>query len=134
MKHFSEKKSVMNEEIHSPELLKEMNNRKNSSDKEKDEGYWQCRKQNNMAAKKCRKTHKAKIDETEKKADMLEKRNKNMSEEISMIREESLMLKKLLEKYEPSNFGSEIDQLESLISKFASKSQEVFVDRNFSFR
>ena len=32
------------------------------------------------------------------------------------------------------SFGSEIDQLESLISKFASKSQGVFVDRNFSFR
>ena len=102
MKHFSENNSVMNEEIHSPESMTEMNNRKNSTDEVKDERYWQLRKQNNMAAKQSRNAHKAKVYETAKQADMLEKRNKTMSEEISMIWEESLMLKKLLEKYEPS--------------------------------
>ena len=54
-----------------------------------------------MAAKQSRNAHKVKVDQTAKQADLLEKKNKSLSEEITMIREESLMLKKLLEKYEP---------------------------------
>ena len=54
-----------------------------------------------MAAKQSRHAHKVKVDQTEKHADLLEKKSKSLSEEITMIREESLMLKKFLEKYEP---------------------------------
>ena len=78
----------------------EMNNRKKSNNKIKDEQYWQFRKQNNMAAKQSRITHKVRVDQTAKHADHLEKKNKSLYEEITMIREESLMLKKSLEKYE----------------------------------
>ena len=78
----------------------EMNRRKKSNNKVKDEQYWQLRKQNNMAAKQNRIIHKVKVDQTAKLADHLEKKNKSLFEEITMIREESLMLKKLLEKYE----------------------------------
>ena len=99
---FSENNHTINEETYYQESMTEINNRKNSSDEVKDERYWQFRKQNNMAAKQSRNAHKAKIDQTAKQADMLERKNISMSEEISMIREESLMLKKLLEKYEPS--------------------------------
>ena len=100
--NFSENNSVINEEIHSPTTTTEMNNKtKKSTDEVKDERYWQFRKQNNMAAKQSRNAHKVKVDQTAKQADLLEKKNKSLSEEITMIREESLMLKKLLEKYEP---------------------------------
>ena len=100
--NFSENNSVINEEVHSPTTTTEMNNKtKKSSDEVKDERYWQFRKQNNMAAKQSRNAHKVKVDQTAKDADLLEKKNKSLSEEIVMIREEPLMLKKLLEKYEP---------------------------------
>ena len=55
-----------------------------------------------MASKRSRNAHKAKIIETAKHIDILEKKNKSMSEEISIINSESLMLKILLEKYEPT--------------------------------
>ena len=77
-----------------------MNNIKKSNSKVKDEHYWQLRKRNNMAAKQSRITHKVRVDQTAKHADHLEKKNKSLHEEITMIKEESLMLKKLLEKYE----------------------------------
>ena len=96
--YFSENDCVTNEVIHSPTT--EMNNRKKSNSKVKDEHYWQLRKRNNMAAKQSRITHKVKLDQTAKHADHLEKKNKSLHEEITMIKEESLMLKKLLEKYE----------------------------------
>ena len=95
---FSENDCVTNEVIHSPTT--EMDNRKKSTNTIKDEQYWQFRKQNNMAVKQSRITHKVRVDQTAKHADHLEKKNKSLHEEITMIKEESLMLKNLLEKYE----------------------------------
>ena len=103
--------------------MTERNNRKNSSDsnqiwegnfppctpgsdmpgkESKDERYWHFRKQNNMAAKQSRNAHKAKIEQATKQVDILEKKNKFLSDEIKVIKSESSMLKKMLEKYEPS--------------------------------
>ena len=105
---FPENDSVINEEMHFT-ITTEMNHRKKSNNKVKDERYWQFRKQNNMAAKKSRNTHKMKVDQTAKYADLLQKKNKSLSEEITMIREESLMLRKLLEEYEPGYLSKDTD-------------------------
>ena len=51
----------------------------------------------------CQRTlKKAKIEQATKQVDILEKKNKFLSDEIKVIKSESSMLKKMLEKYEPS--------------------------------
>ena len=83
--------------------MTELENRKNSSDEgAKDERYRHFRKQNNIAAKQSRNAHKAKVEKAAKQAEILEMKNKFISEEIQVIKSETLMLKKMLEKYEPS--------------------------------
>ena len=91
----------MNEVMHFQKPMTEIDKKKKSTDEVKDEGYWQFRKQNNMAAKKSRDIHKAKVDQTAKEIAILKKKNMCMIKEISMIREESLKFTELLEKHEP---------------------------------
>ena len=75
--------------------------RKVSTDEVKDERYWHFRRQNNMAAKQSRNAHKAKMDQIAKQAIILEKKNKKLSEEISLIKSDTLNLKEILRQYEP---------------------------------
>ena len=54
-----------------------------------------------MAAKQSRNAHKAKMDQTVKQVNILEKKNKKLSEQISLIKSNTLNLKTMLRKYEP---------------------------------
>ena len=87
--------------MHSQKPMTEMDKRKKSEDKVKDEEYRQFRKQNNMAATRSRNAHKAKIEKMTEKIDILKKKNQSKIKKLRMIRKESLMLSKSLEKYEP---------------------------------
>ena len=90
----------MNKVMHFQKPMPEIDKRKKSTDEVKDEGYWQFRKRNNMAAKQSRDLHKAKVDQTVKEIGILKKKNMSMIKKISMVREESLKFTKLLEKHE----------------------------------
>ena len=87
--------------MHFQKPATEIDKRNKSTVEVKDEGYWQFRKRNNMAAKQSRDTHKSKVDQTAKEIAILKKKNMSMIKEISMIREESFKLTELLEKHEP---------------------------------
>ena len=70
------------------------------ADERKDERYWERRRKNNMAAKRSRDARRAKETQIAIQANILERENKNLTEELSKARAENLLLKERLQKYE----------------------------------
>lgn len=71
------------------------------SEERKDEKYWERRRKNNMAAKRSRDARRAKETQIAIQATILERENKNLTQELSKARAENLLLRERLQKYEP---------------------------------
>ena len=71
------------------------------SEERKDEKYWERRRKNNMAAKRSRDARRAKETQIAIQATLLERENKNLTQELSKARAENLLLRERLQKYEP---------------------------------
>ena len=71
------------------------------SEERKDEKYWERRRKNNMAAKRSRDARRAKETQVAIQATLLERENKNLTQELSKARAENLLLRERLQKYEP---------------------------------
>ena len=70
------------------------------SEERKDEKYWERRRKNNMAAKRSRDARRAKETQIAIQATLLERENKNLTQELSKARAENLLLRERLQKYE----------------------------------
>ena len=75
--------------------------KQNVCDERKDEKYWERRRKNNMAAKRSRDARRAKETQIAIQASILERENKNLTQELSKARAENLLLRERLQKYEP---------------------------------
>ena len=75
--------------------------KQNVLDERKDEKYWERRRKNNMAAKRSRDARRAKETQIAIQATILERENKNLTQELSKARAENLLLRERLQKYEP---------------------------------